>query len=489
MTADASVRLRFAPSPTGALHLGSALVALANAALSRSLGGQLVLRIDDTDAARSTEADARDLQRLLAWLGVGWDIGPIYQSERASLHRRALDQLVEQGDAYPCFCGDARLAQLRAQQVAAGQPPRYDGRCRSLPRAEAAQAIAAGAPHVLRFAVPAAHDVAFDDLARGPITMPAGSFGDPVLCRADGSVGYLLATVVDDIDLGITHIVRGEDHLANSARQLLLAAALGAVTPPRMLHLPLLRDGDGRKLSKRDPVGTLDALADGGFLPVTVRRYLGELLGQGAVDLLADGDDAVDMSVARIPVGAPRVDRSRLDSLGRGDMAQLDPAELGRVTGLDLGPANTPLVLELAAASPSTVALRGELRLVLDGPGMGDLPHVLRIIAPDRAALDSMEAALGIAIDTMRDQLNAGLDDAGSWASTWLRHVRGAGAEQGLRAGVILRSVRLALTGTTSGPALELVLAAIGPSECLRRMHQLSFAIEDSQGGSQGVAG
>jgi glutamyl/glutaminyl-tRNA synthetase len=479
------VRVRFAPSPTGALHLGSALVALANAAVARAARGVLVLRIDDTDRARSSDEDTFELLRLLRWLGVDWDEGPIHQSERADEYRVALDRLLDEGDAYPCFCGDARLAQLREEQQRVGMPPRYDGRCRALAPVDVQRALADGAPHVLRFAVPDARDVSFDDLVDGRVVVPAGSFGDPVLCRADGSVGYLLASVVDDVALGITHVVRGEDHLPNTARQVLLFEALGA-TIPSFAHLPLLRDEDGRKLSKRAPLGTLDELADEGFLPRTVRRYLAELLGQGAVDLL--GEDAASIDLARIPTGAPRVDRARLESLGREDMAARDVTELLLDMGIEASPERALIVAELAAASPSLVSLRGELRLVFDGPGGGDLPLVFGIVAPDAAAREALDSALDAVVPLLR--AHAGSTSAAGWGGA-VRTSLVAGAKQaGLGAGTVLRPLRIALTGMSGGPGIDLVLEAIGPAEALRRV-QLARAVlaELRGGGNEAVVG
>ena len=489
---DPGVRVRFAPSPTGALHLGSAFVALANVAYSTSTAGTFVLRIDDTDQSRSREEDTDELLRLLRWLEIDWDEGPIRQSERGDVYAAALDRLIDAGHAYPCFCGAARLADLRAEQERAGLPPRYDGRCRALERDEAERSVAEGAPHVLRFAVPEGRDVEVDDLVHGRVVVPAGSFGDPILCRADGSPGYLLASVVDDIDLAITHVIRGEDHLPNTARQLLLFEALEAPVTPTFAHLPLLRDVDGRKLSKRDPLGTLDEFADEGFLPVTVRRYLAELLGQGAVDLLdAEREDAVDFRVERVPTGAPRVDRARLESLGREDMAMLDPAEWLRGTNLEPTPEREPVVRELAAASPSRVALRGELRLVFDGPGSGDLPHVLGIFAPDDATLDAADAALVVVIEQLRHEIasgpEAGVDSI--WAAPFIARTRAAASELGMGTRDVLRPLRIALTGTTSGPGLELVLTAVGAREALRRVHLACTIIDELRGGKQAVVG
>ncbi|MCW2921155.1 MAG: glutamyl-tRNA synthetase [Thermoleophilia bacterium] len=488
---EPGVRVRFAPSPTGALHLGSAFVALANRAFADAQGGAFVLRIDDTDQSRSREEDTDELLRLLRWLEVDWEEGPLRQHDRGDIYAAALDRLIEGGHAYPCFCGAARLAELRADQERAGEPPRYDGRCRVLAREEADRSVAEGAPHVLRFAVPEGRDVEVDDLVHGRVVVPSGSFGDPILCRADGSPGYLLASVVDDIDLAITHVVRGEDHLPNAARQLLLFEALGAPSMPTFAHLPLLRDTDGRKLSKRDPLGTLDELADEGFLPVTVRRYLAELLGQGPVDLLDGERDADGFRIERVPTGAPRVDRARLESLGREDMAQLDTSTLLLGTNLDPTPEREPVVRELAVASPSRVALRGELRLVFDGPGAGDLPHVLRIFAPDAATLDAADAALVVVIEQLRHEIasgpEAGVDSV--WAAPFLARTRAEAKELGIGTRDLLRPLRIALTGTTSGPGLELVLTAVGAREALRRVHLACTIIDELRGGKQAVVG
>ncbi len=493
MSSDLPVRVRFAPSPTGAMHLGSALVAVANAAVARSRGGTFILRIDDTDQSRSRDEDAAEVLRLLRWLGIDWDEGPYRQSERDELYRAAYARLEQDGSAYPCFCGVARLRQLRADQQAAGQPPRYDGRCRALDPEQAAAAIADGAPHVLRFAVPDGRDVEFDDLVHGRMSIPAGSFGDPVLCRADGSPGYLLASVVDDIQLEVTHVVRGDDHLANTARQLLLFEALGVERIPGFAHLPLLRDADGRKLSKRDPLGTLDELSDEGFLPVSVRRYLAELLGQGSVDPLepADGGRPAPFLFDRVPTGAPRVDRARLESLGREDMAKLDVPVLLDGTGVEATEANAPVVRELAAGVASRVAMRGELRLVFDGPGPGDLPHVLQVAAPDEDALARIDLAWSLAVDQLRAEPSlspdSGVDTV--WAVPFLARCRTEGTARQLTARDVLRSLRIALTGTTSGPGLDLVLTAIGAREALRRVQVARMVLEELVGGNHAVTG
>lgn len=470
------------------------MVALANAAFAASRGGDLVLRIDDTDRARSSSEDEAEVLWLLRWLGIGWTEGPLRQSERGDRYAQALDQLLDAGAAYPCFCGDARLAELRDAQLRAGMPPRYDGRCRSLQPGDAVRSLEAGAPHVLRFAVPEGRDVEVDDCVRGAVLVPAGSFGDPILRRADGTSGYLLASVVDDVEMEITHVIRGEDHLPNTARQLLLFEALGATHVPQFAHLPLLRDDDGAKLSKRAPLGTLDELVDEGFLPVTVRRYLASLLGQGPVDLLPEAaDEAPCFSLDRIPTGAPKVDRMRLESLGREDLQQLPTDELLAASGIELTPDAEPLVRELAALCPSRVHLRGELRLVFDGPGPGDLPMVLRIVLGDGERLLHADRALELAVIELRAELQATDDQPPGqrWTGRLLAALRGAGADAGMSARDVLLPLRIALTGTTGGPGIELVLSAIGAREALRRVHLARVILEEErqQGGAAAVPG
>jgi glutamyl-tRNA synthetase len=480
------VRVRFAPSPTGALHLGSAFVALANAAFAHAggAGGALVLRIDDTDRARSTEEHALDLVRLLRWLEIEWDEGPLYQHDRADLYEGAVARLAANGSAYPCFCTEARLAQLKAQQVAAGEPPRYDGRCRRLDAGEVAKSLAAGAPHVTRLALPESRDVVIDDLVRGTVTIPHGAYGDPVLQRGDGSAGYLLASVVDDLDLGITHVIRGEDHLSNTARQVLLMEALGTGagegTLPRFAHLPLLRDATGAKLSKRAPLGTLDELVELGFLPITVRRYLAELLGQGPVDVLASDAPAFDLGL--VGSGAPRVDLTRLESLGREDMAATPLRDLLSSVDIEVTPAREPLLGELAGSSATRVHLREELRAHFDGPASGELEGVLRDAAPDAAARAAFEIAFAAAVSWLRgveDVVDGAAETADAdWAQVAVREFRGVAKANGAPLKSLLHPLRVAWTGRGNGPGLDLILAAIGPTDALGRVQRARVVLE-----------
>ena len=250
-------RLRFAPSPTGPLHLGSAVVAVANALGARSLGGELLLRIDDTDAARTVAGAERGILDDLAWLGLESPGEPVRQSERHERHLAAAAELLATAHAYRCFCPPSQ--------------ERYDGRCRALPRGESERRHEAGEPNVVRFRVPGA-EVVVEDATRGAVRFAGDEISDFVLVRADGRPTFDLATSVDDRDLEITHIVRGEDHLANSARHLLLLRALGAVEPV-FAHCPIIVGADGERLSARRGAEPLAALRARGVPPEAVVAY------------------------------------------------------------------------------------------------------------------------------------------------------------------------------------------------------------------------
>ena len=278
------MRVRFAPSPTGTLHIGSARTALYNFLFARHTGGSFVLRIDDTDAARSDAALEESIMADLRWLGLTWDegpdvggpSGPYRQSERLERHRTAADELLAAGLAYRCFCPEERLEELRREALAAGHTPRYDRRCLALPAEEVSRRLDAGEPAAVRFKVPAG-EVVVDDLIRGPVVIGADALSDPIIVRSDGVAGYNFATVVDDLAMGITHVIRGDDHLTNTARQQLLFEALGGPVP-RWAHHSMVLGPDGGKLSKRHGATAVGDYRELGYLPEAIVNYLA-LLG------------------------------------------------------------------------------------------------------------------------------------------------------------------------------------------------------------------
>jgi glutamyl-tRNA synthetase len=279
-------RVRFAPSPTGHLHIGGARTAIYNWAFARHNGGVFVLRIDDTDTQRSTDENMQAILRALSWLGLDWDegpdaegpYGPYLQTQRADTYRDALDALRASGDAYPCFCGPADLETRRAAARTGSGSAGYDRSCRALAPEAATRRIAAGEPHAWRLAVPEDRgDVTFTDLVRGEMSFPSDSLDDFVLMRSDGTPTYNFASIVDDSLMAITHVIRGDDHLSNTPRQILVLEALGRPVP-FFAHLSMILGADGTRLSKRHGATSVEAYRDEGYLPEAVVNYLA-LLG------------------------------------------------------------------------------------------------------------------------------------------------------------------------------------------------------------------
>ncbi len=275
------MRLRFAPSPTGQLHVGNARTALFNWLLAHGKDGTLVLRIEDTDAERSTRESETSILDDLRWLGLDWDEGPdvegphgpYRQSERLHLYASYANELIAGDHAYYCFCSPAQLEAERRDMLAAGRPPRYAGTCRELSNEETSRRIETGERPVIRFKVPEGVDVTFEDLVRGDVTFSSEVIGDPVIVRSDGRPAYNFAVVVDDALMEITHVIRGEDHISNTPRQLLMYQALG-FTPPSFAHLSLVLGPDHTPLSKRHGATSVAEFRERGYLPEALVNYL-----------------------------------------------------------------------------------------------------------------------------------------------------------------------------------------------------------------------
>jgi len=280
-TFDRQVVTRFAPSPTGELHLGNARTALFNWLLARRSGGRFILRIEDTDSERSTALHTQGVLKDLRWLGIDWDAGPeredergpYCQSQRAAVYARYLEQLQQMDAVYPCFCSALELEAARAAQRAAGTPPRYAGTCRALTREQRAARLAQGVSPTLRFRVPAGRRIEFKDLVHGPQSFLSDDIGDFVIARSDGSAAFFFSNAVDDACMGVTCVLRGDDHLANTPRQLLILEALG-LPAPGYGHLPLILGPDGTPLSKRHGASSVSDYRERGYLPEAIANHL-----------------------------------------------------------------------------------------------------------------------------------------------------------------------------------------------------------------------
>ncbi len=336
---DTPVRTRAAPSPTGDPHVGTAYVALFNRAFARRHGGQFVLRIEDTDAVRSSARSERRIIESLRWLGLDWDegpdvggpFGPYRQSERRAVYREHAERLIERGDAFHCFCSPQRLAELRARQMAGREQPGYDGHCRNLEPGDVRRRLAAGEPSVVRLDVPREGALRFRDLLRGEIEIPWAQVDMQVLIKQDGMPTYHLAAVVDDHLMGITHILRGEEWINSVPKHVRLYEAFGW-QPPVMCHLPLLRNPDKSKLSKRKNPTSIDYYRDIGILPEALINFLG-LLGHSMPDereRFSLDELTAEIDLARISLGAPVFDQEKLEWLNGVWLRELPQEELER---------------------------------------------------------------------------------------------------------------------------------------------------------------
>ena len=332
------VRVRFAPSPTGKLHIGGARTAIYNWAFARAHGGSFVLRIEDTDPERSTEENTQVILRALRWLGLDWDegpgvegsCGPYFQTQRADTYEAALERLREGGWAYPCFCTKEELDAKRKQAEATeGGYAGYDGTCRDLPPEQAAARIAAGEPHVWRLRVPADHGpVTFHDAVYGAMEFPIDVMDDMILQRTDGTFTYNFCVVCDDAAMGITHVIRGDDHLSNTPRQVLVYEALGEAVP-EFAHLSMILGPDGKKLSKRHGATSVEEYRDRGYLADALVNYLA-LLGwslDGETTIISRDELCRSFSLDRISKKHSIFDEAKLDWMDGAYLRELAPAD------------------------------------------------------------------------------------------------------------------------------------------------------------------
>ena len=450
------LKTRFAPSPTGQMHLGNARTALFSALLARHAGGHFVLRVEDTDAARSEVVHAQALLEDLAWLGLHWDEGPFYQSRRQGLYAIHFERLQREGRIYPCFCTPEVLAQSRRQQVAAGQAPRYDGRCARLQPQEASRRLEQGEPAALRFRVPTATTVTFDDLIRGPQRFETAGIGDFVVRRTDGTPAFFFSNAVDDAEMGITHVLRGEDHLSNTPRQILLLEAL-QLAIPRYGHLPLIIGADGAPLSKRNGSQSLAQLRAAGYLPLALVNYLARLghhldtPGLLSLEALAAAFDLA--AIGRAP--------ARFDPVQLRHYQKLAVAALGSeafMAFIGEGAKRIPehLRADFARAVAPNVTFPAEGRewvdcLFTDQP-LDGLPS------------DALQAAGADFFHLAAELFEAHEGDAVAWT----RAIRERSGRSGK---ALFIPLRLALTGREHGPELRDLLALMPPARVRSRLH------------------
>ncbi|QIK39070.1 glutamate--tRNA ligase [Caldichromatium japonicum] len=458
-----TVRTRFAPSPTGYLHIGGARTALFCYLYARKHGGQFILRIEDTDLERSTAESVNAILEGMTWLGLDYDEGPFFQTQRFDRYNQVIDELLAKGLAYRCDCPKERLEKLRIDQMARKQKPRYDGHCRNL-RVDPDQ------PHVIRFKNPVDGVVVVDDLIRGRVPFANEELDDLIIRRSDGAPTYNLSVVVDDIDMRITHVIRGDDHLNNTPRQINILRALGH-EPPGYAHVPMILGEDGTRLSKRHGAVSVIAYRDMGYLPEALLNYLVRLGWSYGDRELFSLDEMIEYFDIKDVNKAPSIfNSSKLSWLNQQYLQHADPARITRLVSPHLGhlgidPTTGPDLIEVVKA----MAPRAKTLV--------DLAELSAFCYRDFETYDeasakkhlTREARLPLEKLHERFELMA-FDD---WTSEQLKYtVERVAEELGVGFGKVAQPLRVAIVGRAASPGIEETLRLVGKAATLRRIEQ-----------------
>ncbi|MAW99621.1 MAG: glutamate--tRNA ligase [Sphingomonas sp.] len=453
---------RFAPSPTGFLHIGGARTALFNWLFARRHGGKFLLRIEDTDRARSTQAAIDAILDGMCWLGLDWDGETVFQAERAARHAEVAHQLLESGQAYKCYASAEELAALREEQRASGKPLRYDGRWRDRDPGDAP----AGAPFVVRLKAPREGSMTIDDHVQGSVTVQNSELDDFVLLRSDGSPTYMLAVVVDDHDMGVTHVVRGDDHLNNAFRQIPIMKAMGWDIP-EYAHVPLIHGPDGAKMSKRHGALGVDAYRDEmGILPEALCNYLLRLgWGHGDEEIVSRerATELFDLSgVGRSPA---RFDLKKLQNLNGHYIREADDVRLTELVAPRMGFVMDDEQRDLMTrAMPVLKTRAANLDEIADG---AQFLFRTRPLDMDEAAAKLLEGDA----PALLGKVHQALDALGNWDSQSLEAaVRGVADGAGAKLGMVAQPLRAALVGRKTSPGIFDVLLLLGREESLGRI-------------------
>jgi glutamyl-tRNA synthetase len=465
-----SVVTRFAPSPTGFLHIGGARTALFNWLYARGRQGKMLLRIEDTDRERSTAAAIAAIIDGLQWLGLAWDGEIVFQYARADRHREVVEQLLAAGKAYRCYASPEELAQMREAARAQGRSKLYDGRWRDRDPSDAPP----GVKPAIRLKAPQSGETVVDDQVQGRVTWQNENLDDFVLLRSDGTPTYMLAVVVDDHDMGISHVIRGDDHLNNGARQTQIYQAMGWAVPA-MAHIPLIHGPDGSKLSKRHGALGVDAYRAMGYLPAAMRNYLVRLgWAHGDQEIFSTEEMIAAFDLPQIGRSPARFDFAKLESLNAHYMRALPDAELVAAMEGILGSVAHGNEL----ASRMTPALRD--KLVAAMPGLKERAKTLielfessRFVWASRplALDDQAKAVLTTEAKGVLAAIVPRLEGLSEWSGSATEAVvRSYAEEAGLKLGAVAQPLRAALTGKTTSPPIFDVLAVLGKDEALARL-------------------
>lgn len=467
-----SVRTRFAPSPTGYLHIGGVRTALFSWLLARRHGGQFLLRIEDTDRERSTQAATDAILEGMQWLDLGWDEGPFFQSQRYDLYRRLAAELLAQGHVYRCWCTAEELDARRAARVAAGGQPAYDRHCRDLTTAPPGRTT-----HTLRLRMPTDGETVIDDLVKGPIVWQNAELDDFIIARSDGTPVYNFCVVCDDVDMHITHVVRGDDHIANTARQLHIYRALGA-TLPRFAHLPLILGTDKSRLSKRHGAMSVVAYRDMGYLPAAVINYLARLgWAHGDQELFSREELIAVFALEQVSKAAGVFNPEKLQWVNFQHLKAMEPRALAGLL--------PPFLAQEALPIPSDPTLLPRLCSMLRerSKTLIELAAQMRCYLTDDLTYDDKAVAkfLTPALRAPLDGFARGLDALSSWTHADIDAVlQQTLATHALAMGKLAQPVRVAVTGGTVSPGIHDVLEVLGQQRSVARLRHAIGLIPSS---------
>jgi glutamyl-tRNA synthetase len=456
-----TVRTRFAPSPTGYLHIGGARTALFSWLYARKHGGQFVLRIEDTDLERSTPESVNAILEGMTWLNLEYDQGPIYQTKRFDRYAVIIQQLLDSGHAYKCYCSKERLEQVRAEQMARKEKPRYDGRCR-----DGARAPSQDAPYVIRFRNPQQGEVVVDDLIRGRVVFQNSELDDLVIARPDGSPTYNLTVVVDDSDMDITHVIRGDDHLNNTPRQANILRALG-VEPPVYAHVPMILGTDGKRLSKRHGAVSVMQYREEGYLPEALLNYLVRLGWSHGDRELFDVDEMIELfDITDVNKAASVFNPDKLLWLNQQYIMSTEVRHIARHLSHHLGlrgidPAPRPDLHEVVKVQHERARTLVE---------MAEISEFFYRDFDDyepQAAKKHLRPVVLEALEKVRE----GLEKLDSWQPETIYKVVTDIAEAfELKIGKVAQPLRVAVVGRAASPSIDVTLHLVGREACLRRI-------------------
>jgi glutamyl-tRNA synthetase len=468
-----TVRTRFAPSPTGYLHVGGARTALFSWLFARKHGGAFVLRIEDTDLERSTAESVNAILEGMTWLGLEYDEGPFYQTKRFDRYNAVIDELMDKGLAYRCSCSKERIDALREEQMKQKIKPRYDGHCRG-------KEINPGEPHVIRFVNPRTGPVVVDDMVRGHVVFRNEELDDLIIRRTDGSPTYNLTVVVDDMDMGISHVVRGDDHLNNTPRQINILRALGK-EPPKYAHVPMILGDDGSRLSKRHGAVSVIQYRDDGFLPEALLNYLVRL-GWSHEDQEVFGiDEMIELfDIDQVNKAASAFNTDKLLWLNQHYITNGDPKRIAHLLSphmgkLDIDPAQGPDLVEVVKAQQGRAQTLVEMAEIsaffykdYDEFDAKAAKKNLRPVA--REPLEKAREALATLEGWTPENLHALVD-------------RVAEALE-LKMGKVAQPLRVAVVGRAASPGIDVTLHLVGRDACLRRIDRALAYIAGREAGN-----